>query len=579
MRSGKDAPLSPRLRLLALAAVVLAAVAAAYLPVLQNGFVNWDDAEAILENPRILSLTPANFRWMFTTLYWGTYQPLGWVVWSLVVKIQGLAPMGFHLVSLLTHLAVCASLFFLTRKLLRLGLPRSEPGQADLWAALGAAVFGLHPINAEVVSNASGYADLLAAGFFVTSIHSYLKRFDPGARPRLWLAVSWSLFALSGLCRWRGVSLPFVLLVLDAYPLGRFAAAAGKRREALKAALLEKLPFLAVSLAVVAINAAGKGLEAGSRLPKLADAAAGTLFFLQKLALPWGLCPFYPPGAPGTTLSWPAVTNIGLAVALTAFLISRWRSWPAALAVWLQYLMAIAPTLGFFKDRPMFVYDRYAYCALLGLPVLIAAVFMRLRSAGLSSGGGPVLGSSKSGSALGFRPLLAAALAGGLLMLGWLTRRQVLTWHDPVSLWNHALVAVPGSAVAHTRLGDALFAGGRGEEALVHFFKALDLSPGHADLNNRIGSTFFHLGKLKEAMTRYAMVLDADPGFSEAHFNMGMALARQGRFGAAADRFRRFLDLQPGHPLGLRYLEAALAEEARVQAKARAVRPKARRAK
>jgi tetratricopeptide (TPR) repeat protein len=414
------------------AALITAGVTFAYfLPVLGYGFVNWDDDGMLLENLHFRQLRGDNLKWMATTLYQGTYQPLSWLIDGLIYALRGLDPAAYHAANLLLHAAVAGLFCLVASRLLARARPpsRDEPA-CGLAAAL---LFALHPLQAESAAWVTAEGDLLASLFFMSAVLVYVSGRIDSRR----LAATWLLFLLSGLSRWKGVSLPFVLLILDAYPLRRRAFA-------------EKIPLFLLSAALVAVNALAKAQanRYGSHLDPGA-ACVGFILFLSKWLAPMRLMPVYDVAAAGNSLGISGVLAAVGVLALTAGFVVLRRRWPAGLAGWAFYLLALAPILAFSSsDGPIHMHDMHAYLACMGFPLLAAAGLERALDRAS-------------------RPTAVFAIALALLLaLGAQARVQAGVWRDSETLWRHALAIEPTRNDAIYRLGRVLQDEGRYDEAI-----------------------------------------------------------------------------------------------------------------
>jgi len=430
-------------------ALVLA-VFACFLPVLSNGFLLWDDDLNLTENPLYRGLGPAQLGWIVTTRLGGHYQPLTWLSFALDYTLWGMDAAGYHLTSLVLHAVNTLLVFRLVGRL----IPWAGVGPR----LAGALLFGLHPLRVEAVAWATARRDVLGALFYLLTLLTYLRYAvtrDGGDRAWPWLAASLGCFALSMLAKAQGMTLPLVLLVLDLYPLRRFA-----RGFSAGTLLAEKLPFVLLSLAAAVTASFGLGeartltLTEYSVARRVAQAAHGLVFYLWKTAVPGRLSPLY---LLETTLD-PWTLRYVLAalfvVAVTAALVVLRRRAPWALAAWVCYAAILAPVLGFAQTGPQTVADRYSYLACLPWVVLAAAGLARLHG-----------------------PLPAVLTAATLVALGLLTFRQTHVWHDTVTLWDQALRLDPTNHIALNNRGMARLAAGEAEGALADFTAALAASP------------------------------------------------------------------------------------------------------
>lgn len=510
MRPGKTAqpPREPAPSLVAPAAAVAAATFLAFLPALSNGFVDWDDKPYLLENPGVRGLGLSHLKWMFTTILWGPYMPLTWLSFAVDYQLWGLDPLGYHLTSLLLHALNAAVFYVLARRLLERAL--APPPQAlALGAAFAALVFSLHPLRVESVAWAFERRDVLSGLFYLLSLLLYV---GGSLRPSL------ACYALSLLSKGMGVSLPIILLILDAYPL---------RRKALK----EKAPFFLLAGAAGLIGAIGQVrtpvaeaivVDAAGRL---ARASYSLAFYLWKTLWPWPLLPLYE--APVILDPWEGrfLLSAATACALTAAAVLARKRWPAGLACWLGYAATLAPVLGLIPFGHQLAADRYSYLACLPWALLAGAGLVKLSRRDTTR---------------------AAALGGAVaLCLATLTWRQTRVWRDTIRLWSHAVAFAPAMAIPQHNLGRALAQRGRFGEAIAHYRAALSVNPSYTIAYNSLGWALAARGELEAAEAAYGEALRLKPDYWEALSNLGLCLARQGRLEAAAARLEQAARLSP----------------------------------
>jgi Flp pilus assembly protein TadD len=523
--------------------VLALAAVPAFLPVLGNGFVNWDDPANFLKNPSFRGLGPPQLRWAWTTFWLGVYQPLAWMLFGLQYAAFGLRPWGYHLTSLLLHAAVVAALYAVTVALLERARLGPDRRAIRLATVIAVAWFAVHPLRVEVVAWASCQPYLPCALGYLLAILAYLRAHPEGGPTRpAWLAASIVAFAAALLFKAVAVSLPVVLLVLDVYPLRR--PDRGWRRWA------EKLPFVLIALAFMAVAMAAKqrartlvGLADHGPSARLAQSAYGACFYLEKTVWPAGIAAYYP--AP-TKFAWsmPFVLRAAALVTITAVLLAGRRRRPGLLAAWVAFLAILAPTLGLAKIGRQIAADRYSYVASFALVVALAA--------GLA------------GLAVRWRRI---ALAGALVASGVLaasTWMQCRVWRDSHSLWSHALAhGGGGDPTVEGNLGLALCDRNRPREGLAHLAEAVRLEPDSPLGQYNLGVALFRSGRVPEAVARYEEALRLDPDHAEARHNLGQALARLGRVREASEQLARVVRLRPDWADAHRDLGALLAEQGR----------------
>jgi len=522
---------------------------AAFLPALHNQFVNWDDDKNFLENPHYRGLGWTQLSWMWTT-HMGHYIPLTWMTFGLDYLLWGMNPRGYHLTNLLLHAANAVVFFFITRRLLTRALPSpSERGHAlTVSAAFSALVFAIHPLRVESVAWATERRDVLSGLFYLSAVLAYLRACDREERGRGWYWGAVALFAGALLSKSMAVNLPVVLMILDVYPLRRLGGSIGWRSKPARRIYVEKIPFvlLAAVASAIAVMAqfsihAALPLAQLSVPGRLAVSAYGLSFYLGKMIVPVNLSPLYE--LPRTVSPWamPFILSFGLAIAITAIVLSLRRRMLGLPAAWLAYLVVLLPVLGIFQSGPQIAADRYTYLAGLGWAILAGAGLL---------------------SAWSRLPLLLIGLVVFIPVgLGTLTWNQVHVWHDSKTLWAHALAIDPNSSVAQNDFGEALAQQGKLAEAIEHYRQALNIKPDYADAHYNLGGALAQQGKLADAIHHYQRALQITPGDADAHTNWGGALAQQGKLAEAAEHYQQALRIKPDHAAAHNNWGAALTRQ------------------
>jgi len=528
---------------------VVALVLLAFTPVLRNDFVGWDDDQNLLLNTHYRGLKPANLRWMFTSFLLGHYQPLSWISFGLDYLLWGMNPTGYHLTNLLLHAANTLLVYLLAQKLLLLALTHPVPAAArSSGAALAAALFALHPLRVESVAWVTQRRDVLGSFFYLLAVLAYLRAQGEGRRGR-WLAAGLGAMFLSLLSKATAVTLPAVLLVLDAHPLRRLAGA-GERRPgpSVRRVLVEKVPFLVLAAtgAVVAVTAQAhsRALEPLSEYgpgQRLAQACYGLAFYLYKSLLPVSLSPLYEVPVRFDPLAGRYLLS-GLFVAvLTPALVSLRRRWPDGLAAWVCYVAVLSPVLGTFQSGRQFVADRYTYLPCVGWCVLAGGGLIRLWSLASRAG----LSGSAGRAARWLFGVLAGAGIGSLLSL---TRAQTLVWSDSETLWRHVLSIDPSSPTGHDNLGVALLDRGDLEAAIAEHRQAQHLRPDDPQTCHRLAYALARAGRPEEAIRMYRQALANDTGHVPSRINLANLLDRLGRVDEAIEQLEEVVRTAPRTP-------------------------------
>ncbi len=540
---------------------VVALTAAAFFPTLQNGFVDWDDNQTILENPYFRGFGWRHLRWMFSTFYLGHYQPLAWLTLSADYFFWGLDPFGYHLTSLALHAANALVFYFLAARLLALALGGAGKIEIRFAACFAALVFAIHPLRVESVAWATERRDVLAALFFLLTILCYLKGAaaqDRALRIR-WTASAAILYGLSLLSKAGGMTLPVVLLVLDVYPLRRLSDDAGKWfAPETRAVWREKIPFFLLALVFAAVALLAQR-EAGALLPlenygivkRVAQAFFGISFYLWKTIAPLNLSPIY--ALPLHLDIWDRLVfalSVAVDLGITAVLLIIRKRWPALPAAWIYYLALLAPVLGLFQAGPQLAADRYTYLACLVWPMVFAGALVSLWRTW----------SNRFGAR---QTIVAVAAVGAIipLSLGALTWRQTQIWHDPLTLWRYAVRVDPDASKAHNNLANALVRRGRIAEAIEHYRQAVRIDPEYKEGHHNLGLTLADRGEWEEAMREYRQALKIDPRYKEAHNSLAIALFYREELPQAIEHYRAALAVDPGYKVAHNNLGVALGRQ------------------
>jgi tetratricopeptide (TPR) repeat protein len=526
--AGASPPSAARALTLALLAAVICFT---FVGVLRSGWILFDDPRYVYENPHVnRGLTPDDALWFLAHPHGENWHPL--TSWSHMLDVQlfGLEPAGPHAVNLALHA--------LTALLLVLVLHRLTGGW---WRSLAVgALFALHPLRVESVAWVSERKDVLSGLFFVLTLEAYRRWVTrPG---RLRYAALIAAFALGLMAKPMLVTVPFVLVLLDVWPLGRWrlpaqrapggGPGAGALTRPLLGLIAEKWPLLALAAASAVVTffvqRAGGAVVTVEKLSsayRLANALLSYWRYLGKLLWPHDLAVLYP--FPQST-SWIAVAAAaaGLA-AVTALVLLRGRRRPYLAVGWLWYLGMLVPVIGLVQVGIQSHADRYTYLPTIGL--LVALVW----------GVGDLLGAS--------RPGRIAAAAASLLLLAALaaaTARQVTAWRDTRTLFAHAVAVTGDNPAALERLGETLLAEGEVGPAIERFQEALRLAPGFVDAHNNLGSALGMTGRHEEAAVHFRAALR---GMKSAgiHHNLAYTLAQLGRVEEAIGECQAALRLDP----------------------------------
>ena len=530
---------------LGLAAITLAL----FWPVSRHDFINLDDPDYVTQNPVVQAgITGPGLHWAFGASHANNWHPLTWLSHMLDCQLFGLKPGAHHLVALGFHIASTVLLFLALNLMTR----------AAWRSALVAALFAWHPLHVESVAWVAERKDVLSAFCFMLTLWAYARygmtkaegrmTNDKGTilhlPPLFYYALALLFFALGLMSKPMLVTLPFVLLLLDYWPLKRMKNEECRTRNAAPGTsspfilhpssfiLLEKLPFLALALAagLLTLRAQhlGGAIASLEQLPggsRLANAPAAYWAYLGKAFWPVNLCVFYP-YVPVPV--WKAVASALLLLCASVLCLAQARSRPYLLVGWAWFCVMLLPVIGIVQVGWQALADRYTYLPLIGVFLMLAwgAGELALRSA-----------SWRLGVSVGAAALLVACLAA--------TRAELSYWDNSIALFSHALKVTRGNWLAHNNLGTALAEEGKLEEAASHFRAALQIKPAYDDARSNLGRFLAVRGKWDEAQVMLEDLVRQNPRHARAHRNLGYVLLAQGKAADGIAQYALARHLQP----------------------------------
>jgi hypothetical protein len=527
---GAARPAPPWLPALVAAAIFLLALTV-YWAATGFGFLNLDDQTYVYENRMVLrGLSWEGFAWAFGSLRGSNWHPLTWLSHMADVQLFGLEPGRHHLVSVLIH-ALDSVLLFLWLRL----------ATGSTWrSAVVGALFAVHPLHVESVAWISERKDVLSTFFWLLALIAYDEWVKRRGTAR-YLAVV-AAFTLGLLSKPMVITLPFALLLVDAWPLGRVGGLPpGEPFEPWRVLplLREKVPlFLLSAGSAVATWVA----QRGSAVARLADLSLGDRIgnaivsyavYLVKSFWPSGLAPLYPHPSIGGAghPAWKVATAAALLLAVTWIAVRAWRSRPFLAWGWLWFLGTLVPAIGIVQVGVQSHADRYTYIPSIGILVavtwLAASVPFPLR---------------------GGKTVSVALAAGAVAVLGVVAAGQVKHWRNSERLWRHTLAVTSGNWQAWTGLGDALFEAGRPVESVEAHSQSLRIRPENAVAWNGLGVSLGQLGLLADAIDRFQRAIGLDPAYADAWYNLGTAHGNLGEHRNAALALEKAVALQPGNP-------------------------------
>jgi Flp pilus assembly protein TadD len=535
---------------LSLAAVTLAV----FGQTLRHEFVNYDDDAYVYENPAVTGgLTFRGIEVAFTHGSAENWDPLTTISHMLDCQLYGLNAGGHHMTNVLLHAAAAILLFLVLRQM-----------TGALWrSAFVAAVFAIHPLRVESVAWVTERKDVLSGLFFTLTLWAYVRYVQnrskakgresraqavPALDPRpstLDYGLVMLCFALGLMSKAMLVTLPFVLLLLDYWPLKRFTGPVfagggagpvyGLKNSSFPLRLtVEKIPLLALSLAssVAAIIAQGQAVQPLEKFPlslRIGNALVSCVSYGWQMFYPAGLAVFHPYPASGLP-SWEVILAFLIVLAISVGVFHWRRPCPYLLVGWLWYLVMLIPVIGLIQIGGQAQADHYTYLPQIGLYLALTWAVAKL-------GAGwrfrrLVLG--------GMAAIVVAALSVGSFI-------QTSYWRDSETLWTHTLACTSNNAVAHYNFGMTILPKGRVDEALAHFQKAVEIDPNHARAHVSLGVALFQKGQVGEAIAHFqkALTMEIHPDPSGVYYDLGIALLQQGRVDEAIAHFQKAVEIQP----------------------------------
>ena len=572
-----------------------------YWPAGAHDFINFDDDIYVFENPNVIGgLTPRSVRWAFASFHATNWHPLTWLSHMLDCELYGLDAGKHHLTSVLIHGASSVVLFLAllalgnagggrgnhaatgatqaaatkprrksrkgrreTSSRLRSAVPNSvSPASAAfaVWplfwaAAFVAAVFAVHPTHVESVAWISERKDVLSALFWMLTLWAYAgyarakmgtAESSPMSGLRFPVSTAYALsllfFALGILSKPMLVTLPFLLLLLDYWPLGRLRFEAQRVRSDALLLVVEKIPFFALAFGSMIVTfiaqKTGGAVRSLMEVPlgsRLANATTSFAAYALKTLWPSRLSIYYP--------FREQISMLQVAFALlfvaggTLFVLWKLRKRPWLAVGWFWYLGTLIPVIGIVQVGNQAMADRYTYIPTIGLSIMLAySVAEACRS--------PQRGALSSSGMRWFLGVGAACLLG---TCGWLTRSYLRTWYNDISLYEHALKVTKRNWLVHNNYAIAIEEAGRKEEAFWHYQEAVRIAPNYEDARYNLANVLAKRGRLEEAYENYLVVLRRNPRNADAHSNLGNILLSNGNTDEAIQHFEEALRNRPDH--------------------------------
>jgi protein O-mannosyl-transferase len=499
---------------------------------LGHDFVNYDDQNYVYENAKITGgLNLAGIAWAFSHVHAQNWHPLTTISHMLDCQLYGLKAEGHHFTNVLLHTVAVLLLFAVLREM-----------TGALWrSAFVAAVFAIHPLHVESVAWVAERKDVLSAVFFILTLGAYVRYARAPSIAR-YLAVA-ALFALGLMSKPMLVTIPFVLLLLDYWPLKRFPSATSvkskgkwlawwERQSLPRRLILEKIPLIALSAisGTVTFLAQRQALGWTEDLPvslRFNNAVVTYIAYIWQMLWPAKLAVFYPHPENRVPL-WEIILALAVLIATTLTGIVLRRKRPYFITGWLWYLGMLVPVIGVIQVGWQGRADRYTYLPQIGLYVLVAWAIADLSAS--------------------WRHQRQIATVGAAILLGaltWRARNQASFWRNSETLWTHTLAVTADNDVADNNLGIIFLGRGQVDEAISRFQAAVDLRPENAPAHDNLAKAFLQKGQVADALLHYRKLLEIQPDNAEAHNILGTVLIQQGRVREAIEQWQETLVMQP----------------------------------
>ena len=518
---------------IAIAAALAIVTLAIYAQVVGHQFITLDDPTYIRENPMVnRGVTLGGVAWAFTTFYATNWHPLTWISHMLDCQFFGMNAGRHLLINALIHVANTILVFWFLLRTTRARWP----------SALVAALFALHPLHVESVAWVSERKDTLSTFFGLLSLIAYVRYAKaPSISRYAWVAIA---LALGLLAKPMLVTWPFVMLLLDYWPLGRLAGPMVKehRRGAphkeaatgIASLVWEKLPLFALVAASAIITfvaqSQGGAVRTFTDAPitlRLSNALVSYVKYLLLTFWPNDLAVYYPFAWAGIP-AWQIIGAALLLLGITAFCFSQRKIRAYLIVGWLWFLGTLVPVIGLVQVGGQIMADRYFYVPSIGL--FIAIVF----------------GLADIAKSWRVAPLLSGGIAVGvLLILATLTNAQAQRWRDSFTLFEHTLAVTPPNLRIENSLALAMGASGKYDEAAAHFEKTLQIDPSFYDGLVGMGVTRAFQGRMPEAIGYFQAAIRSQPDTPKAHVQLALALWKENNDQAAFEEMRRASQLAP----------------------------------
>jgi tetratricopeptide (TPR) repeat protein len=526
------------LRVVFVYSVIIIVTLTVYFPVKDFDFIVYDDPIYVTNNPRVQGgLTPKNILWSLTAIEASNWHPLTWISHMTDIQIFGLNAGRHHLTSVGFHIL---------NSILLLVWLNTMTG--EFWkSSFVAILFALHPLHVESVAWIAERKDVLSTFFCFLALLSYTHYCQKKNRQKYLLSLFFFICAL--MAKPMVVTLPFVFLILDYWPLKRFPEVFSKNisaydKRVLGHLLVEKIPFLMLSFlsclkTLAAQHNSAASIEIIPLIPRIANSLIAYTEYLAKMVCPFPLAVLYPLR---TYFLWKLTASLFVILSISFMAIRRLQRKPWLAVGWFWYIGTLAPVIGLVQVGVRGYADRYTYIPLIGLFVMIAWQV-------------PEMVQSWKHKTIA----LSVSAAGILSVLWVLTSFQIRHWENSITLFEHALKSTSENFVAHNNLGISLAEKGNFNEAIVHYHTAIRILPIFCDPYYNLGFTSYQQGDIPEAILHFQDGITCNPNFAQAYYFLGNFHFELKQIDNAIMYYAKALKIHPNYVNAMINLGVALA--------------------
>ncbi len=497
----------------------------------ENDFINYDDSDYVYENSHVKTgLNLDNIRWALTTTHAANWHPITWLSHMADCQIYGLNTKGHHLTSVTLHILNSVLLFLILRRM-----------TGAFWNSVFVSfLFALHPLHVESVAWIAERKDVLSTFFFMLTLMAYNRYvMQPGLRRYLLVFIT---FAMGLMTKPMLVTLPFVLVLLDYWPLRRnlnnnSVSTSDNTSHKLSSLrlIIEKIPFMVLSIAscIVTLYVQNAGdavsdLQSVRFILRIENAILAYSWYIEKTIIPLNLTVFYP--FTSNMAMWKIIVATLLLGGISLIVYLKKNSSPFLVLGWLWFVCTLVPVIGLVKVGSQAMADRYSYIPIIGLFIMmtwsISQIILHFRCNKI---------------------IVTCTAVVVLMILSVLSWQQTCYWKNSITLYEHTLKYTHDNHIAHNNMGAALETEGKLKEATNHYGEAIRIKPYITKYHDNLGFILMRQGKFEESVVQFLETLKREPNNAMAHYNVGLSLAKLTRLDEAENQYNMALKLEPNN--------------------------------